>query len=129
MAESAPAPVDQVEFWNGGVGRKWAESQKRLDQAFAPLTPPILDAAAVRPGERVLDVGCGAGVLSLALAPLLGPGGRIMAVDISQPLLARARVRERSARSADWAPIEWREADAGTFAFEPGGFDLLVSRF
>src|SRR4051812_37761034 len=126
MADSAPAPVDQVEFWNGGVGRKWAESQERLDQAFAPLTPPILDAAAVRPGQRVLDVGCGAGVLSLALAPSLGRAGRILAVDISRPLLDRARAREAATRSADCAAIEWREADAGTFPLEPGAFDLLV---
>ena len=129
MADSAPAPVDQVEFWNGAVGRTWAADYERLDRAFAPLTAALLEAAAVQPGQQVIDVGCGAGVLSLALAPRLGRGGRILAVDISRPLLERARARDAEAPAADRAEIDWQEADAGSFPFTPGAFDVLLSRF
>ncbi|HYZ65080.1 MAG TPA: class I SAM-dependent methyltransferase [Acetobacteraceae bacterium] len=128
MPDAAPL-VDQVEYWNGLVGQRWAEHQERLDRAFAPLTQGLLEGVAARPGEQVIDVGCGAGVMSLALAPVLGREGRILAVDISRPMLERARAREREHRSAEWAPIAWREADAGTFAFPSGGSDLIVSRF
>jgi len=129
MAHSAPEPVDQAEFWNGAVGRTWAAEYERLDRAFAPLTAALLEAAAVQRGEHVIDVGCGAGVVSLALAPKLGRAGRVLAVDISRPLLERARAREAVEAGADRAEIEWREADASRSAFTPGAFDVLLSRF
>src|SRR4051812_18853425 len=58
-AMSGPAPIiDQVEFWNGEVGRKWADNQERMDRSFRPLTMHLLDAASVPAGARIIDVGC-----------------------------------------------------------------------
>ncbi|MBV8914413.1 MAG: class I SAM-dependent methyltransferase [Acetobacteraceae bacterium] len=128
MSEAAPV-IDQVEFWNGDVGQKWAANQERMDGAFTPLTKFLIDHAQAGPGEHVLDVGCGAGFVSLELARLVGRSGHVLAVDISRPLLERARARDAAQTGPDRARIEWREADAGTFAFERGGFDLIVSRF
>jgi len=121
--------VDQVEFWNGDAGRRWAENQERLDRAFAPLTTPLLQRAAVQPGYSVLEVGCGAGAVSLALARQAGASGRVLALDLSRPMLERARARDEAESGRDRAPIEWRDADAGTFPFAPASVDVIVSRF
>jgi ubiquinone/menaquinone biosynthesis C-methylase UbiE len=119
---------EQVEYWNGDVGRKWARNQDRLDRAFRPLTAALMERVEPRPGERAIDIGCGCGELSLALARSLGAEGRVLAVDVSRPMLEHARSRP-GAREAGQAMIEWQEADAAAASFAPGGFDLLVSRF
>jgi len=128
MTTATPGNIDQVEYWNGDVGRRWVDSQERLDRAFRPFTAALIERAAPRRGERVVDVGCGCGELSLALAGQLGAEGRILAVDVSRPMLEHARSREK-ATPAEQAKIEWQEADAAAAPFAAGGFDLLVSRF
>jgi len=125
MDRAAADNSEQVEYWNGDVGRKWAQNQERLDRAFRPLTAALIERVAPRPGQRAVDIGCGCGEVSLALARDFGAAGHVLAVDVSRPMLehAKARLGERGQ-----AAIEWQEADAGTAPFE-GGFDLLVSRF
>ena len=90
MAGTAPmaSNAEQIEFWNGDAGEIWARQQARMDELLAPITRTILEACGVRPGERVLDVGCGCGDTTIALAQR---GARLTAVDVSQPMLARAR--------------------------------------
>ena len=133
MTTATPGNIDQVEYWNGDVGRRWVDSQERLDRAFRPFTAALIERAAPCRGERVVDVGCGCGELSLALAGQLGAEGRILAVDVSRPMLEQARSRQKAAREkatpAEQAKIEWQEADAAAAPFAAGGFDLLVSRF
>jgi ubiquinone/menaquinone biosynthesis C-methylase UbiE len=77
-------------------------------------------------GGRVLDVGCGAGATSIAVARAVGDTGNVVGVDISRALLRRAEERKRDAALTQ---IEFLPADAQTHQFEPGGFDLIVSRF
>ena len=130
MITAAPDTIDQVEYWNGDVGRRWVDSQERLDRAFRPFTAALIDRAAPTPGERAVDIGCGCGDLSLALAGPLGAAGRILAVDVSRPMLDHAQLRVKAARAPDGvqAAIEWQEADAATVPFT-AEFDLLISRF
>jgi len=80
----------------------------------------------VRPGERVLDVGCGVGQTTLELAERVGPSGSVLGIDISTPMLARARER---ARAAGLANVRFENADAQTHAFTPESVDLVYSRF
>lgn len=129
MSAAAPDNADQVEFWNGEVGQRWARNQDRLDRAFQPLTTALLDRAAARPGERVIDIGCGCGDLSLALAGQLGAEGRVLAVDVSRPMLDRGRSRQKALDAAECAGIDWQEADAAAWPFPPAASDLLISRF
>ena len=121
------ANADQIEYWNGEVGRRWVRRRATLDRAFAPLTAALLERAAPRPGERVLDVGCGCGTTALALAERVGAGGHVLAVDVSRPMLDHARARA-AADGGTRAPVEWLEADAAARGFGPP-VDLLVSRF
>ncbi len=129
MDPAATGNADQVEYWNGEVGQRWARSQDRMDRAFGPLTAALIEHAAPRRGERAADIGCGCGDLSLLLADRLGAEGRVLAVDVSQPMLDRGRARERALAGAGRPAIEWQEADAAAWPFPEGGFDLLVSRF
>ena len=69
------ANTEQAEHWNTGPGvAHWVANQARYDRMHAPFTALILDAAALRPGGSVLDVGCGCGGTTLAAARLVAPG-------------------------------------------------------
>ncbi|MBU1376559.1 MAG: class I SAM-dependent methyltransferase [Alphaproteobacteria bacterium] len=114
----------QVEYWNHAVGSTWVEMQSPLDRQLEPLGRRAMAALDLKPGERVLDVGCGGGTTSLALAALVAPEGQVTGVDISRPLLETAR---RNATGV--AGVQFVEADAQTYPFAPGGFDAAFSRF
>jgi SAM-dependent methyltransferase len=116
--------ADQVAYWNGPVGERWRERQPDQDVLLAPISDLLLRRAAPSAGEVALDVGCGCGYTTIELARRVAPDGRVLGVDISAPMLERAR--ERS--PAD-LPISFIEADATAYAFEPGAADLLFSRF
>ncbi|ACL60635.1 class I SAM-dependent methyltransferase [Methylobacterium nodulans] len=118
-----PDPMPQTEYWNGEVGERWARLQDALDAAFTPLTTALIRAAALRPGERVLDVGCGCGETTLIAAEAVAPGGFVTGLDLSRPMLARARARAPRA-----APVAWVAADAQTHALAPV-HDAVISRF
>jgi SAM-dependent methyltransferase len=118
------ANADQAVYWSGPAGQRWIERQETLDVVLEPLQAILLDRAAAATGERVIDIGCGCGASSIALAQRVGPAGRVTALDISPPM--RARARERA--PAD-LPLTFVLADATVHAFEPGAADLLVSRF
>ncbi len=115
--------AQQIEYWNDQAGPKWVRLQERLDAQLGPIGDEVLDRAGLAPGERVLDVGCGCGDLTLAAAGRVAPGGHATGVDISGPMLARAR--ERAAASAGTA--DFVQADAQHDALNP--HDVLVSRF
>lgn len=83
-----------------------------------------IEAAAPATGERVLDVGCGAGASSLDLAGLVGAGGHVLGVDISEPLIDRAR-----AVAPQETPAVFQVADASSTELPEGTFDILFSRF
>lgn len=119
----------QAEQWNGSGGEAWVRRQETLDRMVRPLGQLALDAAAIAPGEAVLDVGCGCGETTLAVAARTGPSGRVLGVDVSAPMLARAAERVAARREGDGAPIELVLADAATHALPEASFDVLVSRF
>lgn len=123
-----PEPISQVDYWNGDVGERWATMQAELDRVFAPLTDALLAGAGLRPGERVLDIGCGCGETALLAAGRTGPSGAVAALDVSRPMLARARARAAEGDPNARAPITWIEADAQTRAFAPE-HDVALSRF
>jgi SAM-dependent methyltransferase len=115
---------EQIAYWNDEAGRRWASSFDRIEATFAPLTIAVLDAARPQPGEAVVDVGCGCGATALELAGRVAPGGRVVGVDISEPMLAVARERTQLGTNAKFVL-----ADASTHDFGASVFDLMFSRF
>lgn len=83
--------ADRAAGWNDQSGERWVAHQAQLEARLAVFGQAAIEAAAPAAGERVLDVGCGAGASSLALAARVGAGGQVLGVDISEPLIARAR--------------------------------------
>lgn len=115
---------DQIAYWNGAGGQRWAERQPVQDILLQPIADILIDRARVKAGERVLDVGCGSGSTTFAFARAVGGSGHVTGVDISAPMLARAREVTPAG-----APVEFILADATIHPFAPDGFDLLASRF
>ena len=120
------ANEDQVAYWNAGAGETWAALQARMDAQLEPLGLRAQDALAPKAGERVLDIGCGSGQTTLALAQAVAPGGSALGLDISRPMLevAKARAAAEAVTGATFL-----EADAQTYPFEPASFDGAYSRF
>ncbi|ARO27521.1 class I SAM-dependent methyltransferase [Rhizobium sp. S9] len=114
----------QVADWNGHSGERWVAYQARLDAMLAVFGQAAIEAAAPAIGESVLDVGCGAGASTLDLAARVGAGGQVLGVDISEPLIGRAR-----ALAPQDTPILFQVADASSTELPEGAFDILFSRF
>ena len=113
----------QAEYWNDAGGESWVDGQEQLDLQLAPFGALAIEAAAVQPGEAVLDLGCGCGATTAELAALAGASGRVVGLDVSAPMLGRARERVTG------LPVELLLGDAATYALVPGSFDVLFSRF
>lgn len=116
--------AEQIAYWNGPGGHHWAERQQRQDMVLAPVSKALLRRAAAQPGETVIDIGCGCGATSFELAQRVGANGRVIGIDISAPMLERAR-----ALTPHGAPVEFVLADATVHPFVPHSADLLFSRF
>jgi SAM-dependent methyltransferase len=122
---STPATnAQQIEYWNGPAGERWAAAQDRIDHHLGLITEVLMAFAAPKPAERVLDIGCGGGTTALLLRERVGTGGAVTGIDISAPGLAVARARAHAAM-ADMAFVE---GDASAYEFQPV-FDLAFSRF
>lgn len=127
MNNSSPAHAtnaDQIAYWNGPSGQRWADRQQAQDILLRPVLDVLIDRADPKPGERVLDVGCGSGASSIAFGQKVGSSGHVLGIDVSEPMLTRAR-----ASAPKDAPIEFVLADATDYPFDPAGVDLLTSRF
>jgi SAM-dependent methyltransferase len=124
---AAPIHVDntaQAEYWNANAGQKWTEHQEHQDQVLRPVSDRLIAAAKPKPGERVIDVGCGCGATTIQFAERVGPAGAVLGLDVSAPMLARAR--ERAPQNQ---PIRFELADATVHDVTSHAADLVVSRF
>jgi SAM-dependent methyltransferase len=124
MTDAAQMHADQVVYWNGAGGQRWISQQARRDQMLAQFGEIAVERSGAKPGETVLDIGCGCGETSVMLAERVGPTGHVLAADVSAPILAEAR-----ARLAPYPQVETALADASAYSFPPGAADLLFSRF
>ena len=121
MDERAPAsPPD----WTGAMGDFWAENADHFERMLADIGAALLAAAAFRPGERVVEIGCGAGGLTRAIAAAVAPSGEAVGLDVSPALLRLARDRAGTAPG-----IRFVLGDAAAMLPEGVPFDRLVSRF
>jgi ubiquinone/menaquinone biosynthesis C-methylase UbiE len=116
---------EQSTLWNDVAGHGWVEAQQLLDQMFKPFEEALVQAIFAKPRARVLDVGCGTGSTTLAAGRLLGTNGQCVGIDISDLMIAAARVRAER----EGSPAGFIRDDAQSHAFEPATFDMIISRF
>jgi len=117
---------DQIAFWNSDHGGKWVTLQSGLDAIHLTALQQLIDRASPTSGERLLDVGCGAGSSTMALAGRVGSDGMVTGVDISRALLIKAEEIRATAHAQN---VEFILADAQTHRFKSSAYDLVASRF
>ncbi|MDQ6434758.1 class I SAM-dependent methyltransferase [Mesorhizobium sp. LHD-90] len=117
---------DQMELWNKASGEAWVDMQVLLDRMLEPFGRLVVDAGYPGEGGQALDIGCGCGATTLAMARRVGAGGRCVGLDISRPLIAAAR---RRAVAEGIENASFVEGDAQTYALDQGRYDAVISRF
>lgn len=110
------------EFWSGEPGAIWADEADFFDANHAQVTAELIRRAGIERGDRVLDIGCGAGTSVRAAAAETGPEGEVTGFDVSDYLVAAAR--EKGPDHARFVV-----GDAETHPFETGAFDRILSQF
>jgi SAM-dependent methyltransferase len=118
--------ANEIRYWNSPATAAWVTLQERLDAVLAPVAELGLARAAPQPGEHALDIGCGCGATTIELAARVGQQGRVLGVDVSEPMVARARARLEAEERRNAAVVL---GDASLHPFEAGSFDLAFSRF
>jgi SAM-dependent methyltransferase len=115
---------EQRARWNGFDGEMWARHFDRMDRVLEPVNAPLLSFAVPAAGSVVIDVGCGCGGPTMELARMVGPSGRVIGLDVSEPMLGRARERARG-----YSNVTFLLGDAAEMPLENLHGDLIVSRF
>jgi SAM-dependent methyltransferase len=116
----------QIDYWNAQAGETWSRFNDLLDRQIEPLGREAMRVLGPQAGERIIDIGCGCGQTTVALAERVGGSGAVVGADISRPMLEVARTRPLppGARRP-----EFREADAQSDALGEAAFDAAYSRF
>jgi SAM-dependent methyltransferase len=123
--EAAQRRDEQAKLWNGSAGCAWVEAQTLLDRILQPFEDLLVAAVCASGARRVLDVGCGTGSTTRGIARLLDANRACVGVDISEQMIATARMLAEQ----EGVPAKFICADAQTHAFERASFDMIVSRF
>jgi SAM-dependent methyltransferase len=126
MSEGRIANTAQHQYWNTVAGPRWVGLAGFVERRVAGVNDLLLTRSGVAAGEKVLEVGCGTGATTVPLAEAVGRSGRVLGVDLSEPMLEDARKRVTESRLGN---ITLLQADAQVHPFEPGRFDLITSRF
>ncbi|MES2723938.1 MAG: class I SAM-dependent methyltransferase [Pseudomonadota bacterium] len=126
MTAQSPQPPTQAAYWGQAGGQAWVELQDLMDRLNQPICDAVVAAGFPGAGGAVLDIGCGAGATTLAMARRVGPQGRAVGVDVSAPLLEAART---SATAQGIANAQFLEGDAQTFDLGSAAYDAAISRF
>jgi SAM-dependent methyltransferase len=123
--EAAQIRDEQAKLWNGSAGCAWVEAQTLLDRILQPFEDLLVAAVCASGARRVLDVGCGTGSTTRGIARLLDANRACVGVDISEQMIATARMLAEQ----EGVPAKFICADAQTHAFERASFDMIMSRF
>jgi SAM-dependent methyltransferase len=129
-AQAMDAPDETPEPANAVERRRWNDprftsSWVKREELTDVVTPILLEAARLKPGEKVLDVGCGGGGSTLRAARVVGPTGAVVGVDLSRPLLGVANTRAREAKATN---IRFAIADAQYDGIAGHPFDIAISQ-
>jgi SAM-dependent methyltransferase len=114
----------EAEFWSGPAGLSWIEHEVEQDGLLGGVADAVIDKAGLGSGDRVLDIGCGAGAMTMRAAEVVGSEGRVLATDIAPPFIERV-----ARRAGSMAQVGTFLGDAQTAEWPETGFDVALSRF
>ncbi len=120
----APSNLEQNRAWDGGEGDYWASHARQFDEGVAAYHEPLMRSSAIRPEDRVLDIGCGTGQTTRDAARLATEGSAL-GVDLSGRMLEVASSR---AVEEQLTNVSFEQADAQVHPFAPSTFDVAISR-
>ncbi len=126
LSELATPNANQIKTWNEKSGPTWVKYREQLDAQIRELGLAALDRLSPKPGERILDIGCGCGDTVLQLAAAVGDTGHVTGIDISRPML---EVAQHRAEQQGFTNITFKELDAQEAPLPNAGYDALYSRF
>ncbi|MEO1153011.1 MAG: class I SAM-dependent methyltransferase [Pseudomonadota bacterium] len=109
--------------WNK-LAHAWIDHEEPIERAHSPIKDELLERAALRSGETVIDLGCGSGALALDAAERVGPKGSVIPIDIADAFVAR--VKERASDVPHISPVQ---GDAQVFSFSEIKSDAVISLF
>src|SRR6185437_8840489 len=122
MTSTAEFHQNQMAYWNGPGGARWTNETASTERMLSRVAALLYEHAKIKPGETVLDIGCGLGPTTIELAKQAGPSGRAVGLDVSTNMIALARQR-----AAGIANIEFIAGDAATHNFAAPFADVLFS--
>ncbi len=117
--------AEQIALWNGPGGERRAKQPQLIDAQVRLHNERLRESAAVTPGEHVLDIGCGTGQTTRQAAQAAAPGN-VLGVDLSEAMLA---VAQQLSADEGLDNVTFEQRDAQVHRFEPGRFDVAISRF
>jgi SAM-dependent methyltransferase len=123
---AAEVNLEQRRYWANEGQQQYQQHGDRFEAMTAPFGHAMLDAAQLRPGHQVLDVGCGYATTTIEAARQLTPSGQVLGVDLSAAMLQTARQR---VAATGFDHVALLEADAQVYGFDPEAFDAVISRF
>jgi len=123
--EAASARSQYVDFWNDVLVPKFVRWRHILVDGLTLHSAKVFPSLTVRPGDKVVDAGCGFGDTAMQLARLVGPTGSVLAIDCCDGFLEYGR---RDAKAAGLKNVTFLEADVQTYPFKPE-YDFCFSRF
>ena len=112
----------QGKFWNDAPGQSWVKHDLVMNLRLGNISDILFDRLKGVSASNALDIGCGTGSTSIKMAETLAQDARVTGIDISEPMLERAREK-----AADLENVSFVTADAQAFQFEPGKFDAAIS--
>jgi SAM-dependent methyltransferase len=124
-AKIPDANAAQRHYWNSVAGPRWVASPEFRERRNQESLALLLETLRLTGGESVLEIGCGTGAVTLPLAKAIGRHGRVVAVDISEPMLAAARQRVGESGIHN---VTLLSGDAQVLMFEQAAFDIATSR-
>lgn len=125
MNATTPRDDTQDRLWNGTAGQAWTDLQALIDRLLLPFQRHLVETVGATTARDVLDIGCGTGAVTRAIAQQFGDAGRCTGIDISAPMIALARQLSGKGNGT----TDFICADAQHYGFEPQRYDAAVSRF
>jgi SAM-dependent methyltransferase len=117
---------EQRRRWDEEEGQHWVAEAEHFDKMLGPYGDRVIGGLSPEPAEKIIDVGCGNGALSLDVAARVGPQGHVLGLDLSGPMLSLARSR---AGERGLGNVNFKQSDVQVHDFGEPKYDGVMSRF